>query len=198
MIWKGHNQPLAIALRRNDENRRLTLASIRLKEIKHWSVCKFSKSWMLQVATQKFSWKKFAIFYLLYMVSPTPVLLPGKSHGRRSLVGCNPWGCWGSDTTEWFHFHFSLWCIGEGNGNPLQGFCLENCRDGGAWWAAVYGVTQSWTRLKRLSSSSREGVVDMHSLFNINQTVRNSLAVQWLRLHTFTALGLSSIPDSGT
>ena len=52
------------------------------------------------------------------------------------------------------HFHFSLSCIGEGNGNPLQCYYLENPRDGGAWWAAVYGVTQSWTRLKRFSSSS--------------------------------------------
>ena len=56
--------------------------------------------------------------------------------------------------TEWLHFHFSLSCIGEGNGNPLQCSCLENPRDGGAWWAAVYGVAQSRTRLKRLSSSS--------------------------------------------
>ena len=56
--------------------------------------------------------------------------------------------------TEWLHFHFSLSCIGEGNGNPLQCSCLENPRDWGAWWAAVYGVTQSRTRLKRLSSSS--------------------------------------------
>ena len=85
---------------------------------------------------------------------PTPVLLPGKSHGRRSLEGCSPWGRWGSDTTERLHFHFSLSCIGEGNGNPLQCSCLENPRDGGAWWAAVYGVAQSQTRLKRLSSSS--------------------------------------------
>ena len=59
-----------------------------------------------------------------------------------------------SDKTEWLHFHFSLSCIGEGNGNPLQCSCLENPRDGGAWWAAVYGVAQSRTRLKRLSSSS--------------------------------------------
>ena len=59
-----------------------------------------------------------------------------------------------SDTTEQLHFHFSLSCIGEGNGNPLQCSCLENRRDGGAWWAAIYGVTQSWTRLKWLSSSS--------------------------------------------
>ena len=59
-----------------------------------------------------------------------------------------------SDTTERLHFHFSLSYIGEGNGNPLQCSCLENPRDGGACWAAVYGVTQSWTRLKQLSSSS--------------------------------------------
>ena len=85
---------------------------------------------------------------------PTPVLLPGKSHGRRSLVGCSPWGLEESDTTERLHFHFSLACIGEGNGNPLQCSCLENPRDGGAWWAAIYGVTQSRTRLKWLSSSS--------------------------------------------
>ena len=61
---------------------------------------------------------------------PTPVLLPGKSHGRRSLVGCSPWGREESDVTEWLHFHFSLLCIGEGNGNPLQCSCLENPRDG--------------------------------------------------------------------
>ena len=86
---------------------------------------------------------------------PTPVLLPGKSHGLRSLVGCSPWGREGSDTTERLHFHFPLSCIGEGTGNPLQCSCLENPRDGGAWWAAVCGVAQSWTRLKRLSSSSK-------------------------------------------
>ena len=70
---------------------------------------------------------------------PTPVLLPGKPHGRRSLVGCSPWGRLESDTTERFHFHFSLLCIGEGNGNPLQCSCLEYPRD---------GVAQSRTRLK--------------------------------------------------
>ena len=85
---------------------------------------------------------------------PTPVLLPGKSHGWRSLVGCSPWGREESDTTEQLHFHFSLSCIGEGNGNPLQCSCLENPRDGDAWWAAIYGVAQSRTQLKRLSSSS--------------------------------------------
>ena len=85
---------------------------------------------------------------------PTPVLLPGNSHGQRSLLGCSPWGREESDMTERLHFHFSLSCIGEGNGNPLQCSCLENPRDGGAWWAAVRGVPQSQTRLKRLSSSS--------------------------------------------
>ena len=82
---------------------------------------------------------------------PTPVLLPRKSHGRKSLEGCSPWGHWGSDTTERLHFHFSLSCIGEGDGNPLQCSCLENPRGSRPWWAAVYGVTQSRTRLKRLS-----------------------------------------------
>ena len=85
---------------------------------------------------------------------PTPVLLPGKSHGRRSLVGCSPWGRYKSDTTVRLHFHFSLSCTGEGNSNPLQCSCLENLRDEGAWWAAIYGVAQSQTQLKRLSSSS--------------------------------------------
>ena len=85
----------------------------------------------------------------------TPVLLPGKSHGWRSLLGCSPWGREESDTTEWLHFHFSLSCIGKGNGDPLQCSCLESPRDGGAWWAAVSGVAQSWTRLKRLSSSNQ-------------------------------------------
>ena len=70
---------------------------------------------------------------------PTPVLLPGKSHGWRSLIGCSPWGRKESDTTEQLPFHFSLSCIGERNGNPLQGSCLENPRDGGAWWAGSMG-----------------------------------------------------------
>ena len=110
--------------------------------------------------------ENYSLFYLSFWLcsfmfpregngNPTPVLLPGKSHGRRSLVGCSPWDRWESDTTERLHFHSSLSCIGEGNGNPLQCSCLENFRDGGAWWAVVYGVTQSWAWLKWLSSSSR-------------------------------------------
>ena len=70
---------------------------------------------------------------------PTPGFLPGKSHGWRSLVGCCPWGREESGMTERLHFHFSLSCIGEGNGNPLQCFCLENPRDGGAWWLPSLG-----------------------------------------------------------
>ena len=68
--------------------------------------------------------------------------------------GCSSWGREESDMTEQLHFHFYLSCIGEGNGNPLQCSCLENPRDRGAWWAAVYGVAQSRTRLTQLSSSS--------------------------------------------
>ena len=85
---------------------------------------------------------------------PTPVLLPGESHGWRSLVGCSPRGHYELDATERLHFRFSLSCIGEGIGNPLQCSCLENPGDAGACWAAIYGVAQSRTRLKRLSSSS--------------------------------------------
>ena len=90
-------------------------------------------SWEIDGETQRRQWQ------------PTQALLPGKSHGSRSLVGCSPWGHEESDTTERLHFHFSLSCIGEGNGNPLQCSCLENSRDGGAWWAAVCGVSQSHT-----------------------------------------------------
>ena len=79
--------------------------------------------------------------------------LAWKIHERRSLVVCSPRGREESDTTERLHFHFSLSCIGEGNGNPLQSSWLENPRDRGAWWAAIYGVAQSRTGLKRLSSS---------------------------------------------
>ena len=76
---------------------------------------------------------------------PTPVLLPGKSHGRRSLVGCSPWSHWGSDTTERLPFHFSLSCIGEGNGNPLQCSCLENPRDRSLVGCRLWGRTESDT-----------------------------------------------------
>ena len=125
----------------------------------------FIEGYTLEVAASfffslQFVWKKnykFITVYKLYIKIQTHsigILEELESHGWRSLVGCSPWGLWESDTTEWLHFHFSLSCIGKGNGNPLQCSCLESPRDGGAWWAAVYGVAQSWTRLKRLSSSS--------------------------------------------
>ena len=82
--------------------------------------------------------------------------------------GLQSMGSLESDTTEQHHFHFSLSCIGEGNGNPLQCSCLENLRDGEAWWAAVSGVAQSRTRLKRLSSSNSS-----------TAETRASLVAQW-------------------
>ena len=87
------------------------------------------------------------IVFLEKAMATTPVPWPGKSRGWRSLVGCSPWGHEELDTTERLHFYFSLSRIGEGNGNPLQCSCLENPREGEAWWAAIYGVAQSWTRL---------------------------------------------------
>ena len=87
-------------------------------------------------------------------MAPHSSTLAWKIPWMREPGSCSPWGCEESYTTAWLHFHFSLSCIGEGNGNPLQCSCLENPRDGGAWWAAVYGVAQSRTRLKRLSSMS--------------------------------------------
>ena len=119
---------------------------------------------LTQVELQTAGLHEFPLVWLLFQLRrsqwhSTPVLLPGKSHGWRSLIGYSPWGREESDTTEQLHFHFSLSCIGEGNGNPLQCFCLENPRDGGAWWAAVYGVTQSRTRLTRLSSSSSSSMI---------------------------------------
>ena len=91
----------------------------------------------------------------------TPVLFPGKSHGQRILVGCSPWSHEELDTTERLHFHFSLSCIREGNGNPLQSSCLENPKDGGDWWAAIYGITQSQTQLKDLAAAAEGSKIDL-------------------------------------
>ena len=100
-------------------------------------------------------------------MAPHSSTLAWKIHGRRRLVSCSPWGCKESDTTERRHFHFSFSCTGEGNSNPLQCSCLENPRDEGAWWAAVYGVAQSWTQLKRLILAS--------SLLALLHPVRHSI-----------------------
>ena len=115
-------------------------SAARKKENDHFSA--------IRVITQRRQWQ------------PIPILLLGKSHGRRTLVGCSPLGHKELDTTEQLHFHFSLSCIGGGNGNPLQYSCLENPRDRGARWAVVYGVAQSRTRLKWLSSSSNRVITD--------------------------------------
>ena len=91
---------------------------------------------------------------------------PGGLLSLGSLRVGHDWSDLAAAAAEWLHFHFLLSCIGEGNGNPLQCSCLENPRDRGAWWAAVYGVAQSWTWLKWLSSSSR---VTSLSLFTFMQ-----------------------------
>ena len=86
-----------------------------------------------------------------------PHFLPGKSHGQRSLVGCSPWGRWGSDTTERLHFHFSLSWIGEGNGNPLQCSCLENPRDRKPGWLPSMGshrVRHYWSDLAAAAAAA--------------------------------------------
>ena len=129
---------------------------------------------------------------------PTPVLLPGKSHGRRSLVGCNAWGCEESDTTEQLHFHFSLSCIAEGNGDPLQCSCLENPRDRGAWWAAIYGVTQSRTQLKWLSSSSCINCNNSHDIYHgpmyFKHSSLDSRTESFLSLSVFLLISFYNVP----
>ena len=117
----------------------------------------------------------------LHYTGPTPVLLPGKSHGQRSLVGCSPWDHEELDKTEELHFQFSLSCIGEGNGNPLQCSCLENPRDGGAWWAAISGVTvrHNWSDLTTTAASHRYSWLN-HCLLVIDSISRpSSLPRDW-------------------
>ena len=145
--------------RRYDNSKKLTSKEARLFNV---GIFNHKPSTWCFIKVLPF-WKYSLYFFDLHLPNarvqkrrwqPTPVLLPGKSHGRRSLVSYSPWGPEESDTTEWLQFPFSLSCIGEGNGNPLQCCCLENPRDGGAWWAAVYGVAQGRIRPKRLGSSS--------------------------------------------
>ena len=107
---------------------------------------------------------------------PTPVLLPGKSHGWRNLVGCSPWGRYESDTIEQIHFHFSLSRIGEGNGNPLQCSCLENPRDGepsGLPSMALHRVGHDWSDLAAARYALLMGVC------NGTITLENSLTFSY-------------------
>ena len=113
--------------------------------------------------------KSVCLLFTILCLSPTLLTLTGgypwpMAPHSSTLAWKIPWmeepgrlqsmGSLELDRTEWVPFHFSLSCIGEGNGTPPQCSCLENPRDRGAWWAAIYGVAQSQTRLKRLSSSS--------------------------------------------
>ena len=143
LLWATHSSTLAWKIPWTEEPGRLQ--SRGLRRVRH--------DWATSLSL-------FTLMHWRRKWQPTPVFLPGESQGLGSLMDCSPWGCKESDTTERLHFHFSLWCIGEGNGSPLQCSCLENPRDGEAWWAAVYGVAQSRTRLKRLSSSSITKMVE--------------------------------------
>ena len=117
---------------------------------------------------------------------PTPVLLPGKSHGQRSLVGCSPWGRWESDTTERLHFHFSLSCIGEGNGNPLQCSCLENPRDGepgGLPSMGSHTVEHDWSDLAVAAAAGLEEKQHRQkekTLTFENKRVKRKIRITWI------------------
>ena len=89
------------------------------------------------------------------------------------------------DMTERLHFHFSLSCTAGGNGNPLQCSCLENPRDGGAWWTAVYGVAQSRTRLKRLSSSSSSIGIVISFLRSLTENFSKAADLQFEKDYQF-------------
>ena len=123
---------------------------------------------------------------------PAPTILPGKSHGWRSLVGCSPWGPWGSDTTEWLPFHFSLSCIGEGNGNPLQCSCLRipgTGEPGGLPSLGPHRVGHDWSDLaaaavcnnilSELSFNSWEFLLSasMYLLYVLSVTIRFPFAM---------------------
>ena len=140
------------------------------------------KNWCGRLMAKIFTFNSTILFVREGNGNPLQYSLPGKSHGRRSLVGCSPGGHWESDTTERLPFHFSLSCIGEGNGNPFQCSCLENPRDGGPWGAAVYGVAWSRTWLKRLSSSS--SILFVFCLFHIISCITKCVTEPPMRMMT--------------
>ena len=117
---------------------------------------------------------------------PTLVLLPGKSHGWRSLVGCRPWGHWELDKTERLHFHISLSCIGEGNGNPLQCSCLENPRDGGPGWLpslGSYRVGHDWSDLAAAAAAACTAMSTavLSTTAKVWKQAKYSLIDKWIR-----------------
>ena len=127
---------------------------------KYWNA-----SWSFCCNNVKRAIRKTSIKMQRRQWQPPLVLLPGKSHGLRNPVGCSTWGCEESDTTKWLHFHFSLSCIGEGNGNTLQGSCLENPRGGGAWWAASMGshrVRHYWSDLAAATTALKWLIMCIH------------------------------------
>ena len=144
---------------------------------KAWTPTTLSENWLGRLQLSSFILLEF--FCIVYLnkekaMAPDSGTLAWKIPWTEGLVGYSPWGREESDMTKRLHFHFSLSCIGEGNGNPLQCSCLENPRDGGASWAAVFGVAQSRTRLKRFSSSSsipnREKYMSYFSISNKNSS----------------------------
>ena len=162
---------------------RLNIEILRISELKWMGMGKFNSNGHFIYYSGQESHRRNRASLIANMekaMAPHASTLPGKFHGWRSLVGCSPWGHEESDTTERLHFPFSLSCIGEGDGNRLQSSCLENPRDGGAWWAAVHGVAQSRTRLKGLSSSSSSSIVNKRnpkcSTWGQSQKRRNDLS----------------------
>ena len=116
----------------------------RWGRVEGWKLCEgLSLEPSMAQGTQMFKGKQS--FPRRRQWHPTPVLLPGKSHGWRSLVGYSPWGLEELDTTERLHFHFALSCTGEGNGNPLQYSCLKNPRDRSLVGCRLWGRTESDT-----------------------------------------------------
>ena len=111
---------------------------------------------------------------------PTPVLLPGKFHGQRSLVGCSPWGRGEPDTTERLHFHFSLSCIGEGKGSPLQCSCLENPKDGSLVDCRLWGCTESDTT--DMNQQEQQHVEKKKIHIPISEECVYSLSFQWCKI----------------
>ena len=139
--------------------------------------CGFSKQIWLFLSCELLSLAVVPCTFRRRRWHPTPVLLPGKSHGQRSLVGCSPWGCEELDTTEQLHFHFLLSCTGEGNGNPLQCSCLENPRDGGAWSMGLHRVWHDWSNLAAAAAAAYlNDLVVFPTFFNLslNLAIRSS------------------------